>query len=135
MSDLTMTEAHEVFMAAGNQWSDAAYRELIAKVTVHAPPNVAQLEVTAICEEGYSDHSIRLLDADGHTIDMTEDLEAVLMEDTDWYLTVTEGVTWPDTTARLIMPELRSCDTCGKVTDAGEAPDWPNGICPDCPDH
>lgn len=27
---------------------------------------------------------------------------------------------------------LRTCDECGRVTDAGEAPDWVNGVCEHC---
>lgn len=27
---------------------------------------------------------------------------------------------------------LRTCDTCDRVTDAGEYPDWTNGRCEDC---
>lgn len=27
---------------------------------------------------------------------------------------------------------LRECDECGRITDAGEAPDWPNGVCERC---
>lgn len=27
---------------------------------------------------------------------------------------------------------MRSCDTCGRQTDAGEWPDWVNGSCEDC---
>jgi hypothetical protein len=27
---------------------------------------------------------------------------------------------------------LRECDTCAKVTDAGDYPDWPNGECEQC---
>lgn len=26
----------------------------------------------------------------------------------------------------------RECDECGRVTDAGEFPDWVNGVCEDC---
>jgi NMD protein affecting ribosome stability and mRNA decay len=40
----------------------------------------------------------------------------------------------------MIMPDsmdwvksgMRSCDECGRETDAGEWPDWVNGICEDC---
>ena len=31
-----------------------------------------------------------------------------------------------------VKAEVRSCDVCGRETDAGEWPDWPNGICEDC---
>lgn len=27
---------------------------------------------------------------------------------------------------------MRSCDICGRETDAGEWPDWPEGICEEC---
>ena len=27
---------------------------------------------------------------------------------------------------------VRSCDKCGRETDAGEWPDWPMGICEQC---
>ena len=27
---------------------------------------------------------------------------------------------------------LRDCDECGRVTDAGEYPDWVNGVCEEC---
>lgn len=27
---------------------------------------------------------------------------------------------------------MRCCDSCGRETDAGEWPDWPDGICEDC---
>lgn len=27
---------------------------------------------------------------------------------------------------------LRTCDECGRVTDAGEHPDWPDGVCEEC---
>lgn len=30
------------------------------------------------------------------------------------------------------MTELRMCDKCGKITEAGEFPDWPNGMCEEC---
>lgn len=31
------------------------------------------------------------------------------------------------------VPEgMRSCDECGRTTDAGEAPDWVNGVCENC---
>lgn len=43
-------------------------------------------------------------------------------------------------TAEIDLPDgLRSCDSCGLVTDAGEWPDWVNGFCefcdPDILDH
>lgn len=28
--------------------------------------------------------------------------------------------------------DSRTCDGCGIVTDAGDAPDWADGRCPDC---
>lgn len=28
--------------------------------------------------------------------------------------------------------ELRMCDGCGKITNAGDSPDWVNGECEDC---
>lgn len=28
--------------------------------------------------------------------------------------------------------DLRECDECGRVTDAGEFPDWINGVCEHC---
>ena len=28
--------------------------------------------------------------------------------------------------------EVRSCDVCGIVTDAGDGPDWPHGTCERC---
>jgi hypothetical protein len=31
-----------------------------------------------------------------------------------------------------VKNDLRSCDTCGRETDAGEWPDWINGSCEDC---
>lgn len=31
-----------------------------------------------------------------------------------------------------VKDNMRSCDSCGRETDAGEWPDWPNGICEDC---
>ncbi len=37
--------------------------------------------------------------------------------------------------ADLEAGHLRECDTCGTVTDAGAAPDWPAGNCPDCHDE
>lgn len=26
----------------------------------------------------------------------------------------------------------RECDECGRITDAGDWPDWINGVCEDC---
>lgn len=32
-----------------------------------------------------------------------------------------------------VVPEgLRSCDECGRITEAGEFPDWPGGVCEVC---
>jgi hypothetical protein len=31
-----------------------------------------------------------------------------------------------------VKAEVRSCDCCGRETDAGEWPDWPEGICENC---
>ena len=31
-----------------------------------------------------------------------------------------------------VKADVRSCDSCGRETDAGEWPDWVNGICEDC---
>lgn len=31
-----------------------------------------------------------------------------------------------------VKANVRSCDVCGRETDAGQWPDWPNGICEDC---
>lgn len=31
-----------------------------------------------------------------------------------------------------VRDDFRSCDVCGRETDAGEWPDWPNGVCEDC---
>lgn len=28
--------------------------------------------------------------------------------------------------------DLRMCDGCGHITDAGDSPDWVNGLCTDC---
>lgn len=30
------------------------------------------------------------------------------------------------------LDDLRECDECGRVTEAGEFPDWVNGKCEDC---
>lgn len=32
----------------------------------------------------------------------------------------------------LAASELRMCDSCGRITDAGDSPDWPNGECEAC---
>lgn len=29
----------------------------------------------------------------------------------------------------------RSCDECGLITQASDAPDWPDGVCPNCIEH
>ena len=31
-----------------------------------------------------------------------------------------------------VKSDMRSCDECGRETDAGEWPDWVNGICENC---
>ena len=31
-----------------------------------------------------------------------------------------------------VKSDMRSCDECCRETDAGEWPDWPNGICEEC---
>lgn len=31
-----------------------------------------------------------------------------------------------------VKANVRCCDVCGRETDAGEWPDWPNGICEEC---
>lgn len=31
-----------------------------------------------------------------------------------------------------VKDNMRSCDSCGRETDAGEWPDWVNGMCEDC---
>ena len=31
-----------------------------------------------------------------------------------------------------VKANVRSCDDCGRETDAGEWPEWPNGVCEDC---
>lgn len=31
-----------------------------------------------------------------------------------------------------VKADVRSCDDCGRETDAGEWPDWINGSCEDC---
>lgn len=31
-----------------------------------------------------------------------------------------------------LVDGLRECDECGRVTDAGEYPDWPDGVCETC---
>lgn len=31
-----------------------------------------------------------------------------------------------------VKANVRSCDECGRETDAGEWPDWVNGVCEDC---
>jgi len=31
-----------------------------------------------------------------------------------------------------VKANVRSCDECGRETDAGEWPDWPMGICEEC---
>lgn len=31
-----------------------------------------------------------------------------------------------------VKADVRTCDGCGRETDAGEYPEWPEGICEDC---
>jgi len=31
-----------------------------------------------------------------------------------------------------VKANVRSCDECGRETDAGEWPDWVNGVCEEC---
>lgn len=31
-----------------------------------------------------------------------------------------------------LLEDVRKCDRCGHVTDAGDSPDWTNGECEDC---
>lgn len=43
-----------------------------------------------------------------------------------------EEVTAETESEWLAQRDLRQCDHCHQVTDAGAHPDWPNGMCEDC---
>lgn len=93
---LTMTEAHEAFLKAGDQFREAAQRELIERVR-RIEPDVARIEVTAILGDDYTEHHIGLRRADGSRIEMVEEFEEALEMGDDWFLTVTEGAAlWND---------------------------------------
>ena len=94
-AERALNQAHNTYMEAGLQWQAAAIELIEAKV-LERFPTATYAEVTAILDESYTEHGIRVFD--GERNELTEDVDFPddLEDFGGWWMLASEGAVFAE---------------------------------------